>query len=175
MPSTDHTTRKGERPEEGGKRWVLMWIFLLLSKKRLLSDGWVRPRQEGSSSSFQRKGFFTHHPGEAASVAPAPPLPLAESLDFWPSSWVYCGGCEAEQDATFRRSSKETEWNGYLHWLKESKSLLFIIHSALSPSSERLRTDSSPKSATTLHVPKLSAHMITREWWVAWHGYELFY
>ena len=39
MPSTDHTTRKGERPEEGDECWVLTWIFFLLGKKRLLSDG----------------------------------------------------------------------------------------------------------------------------------------
>ena len=133
MPSTDHTTRKGERPEEGDECWVLTWIFFLLGKKRLLSDGWVSPRHEGSSSSFQRKGFFIHHPGEVASVASAPPLPLAERLDFRPSSWVYCGGCKAEQDATFRRSSKKTERNDYLHWLKKPKNLLLLIHPLVPP------------------------------------------
>lgn len=80
-------------------------------------------------------------------------------------SWAGCN---------FQTQFKEN-WVKRLPVLAKKVQEPLIIHSSLSPSSERLWTDSSTKSATTLRVPKLLAHMIMREWCVAWRGYKLFY
>lgn len=83
--------------------------FLPVGQEAPSQMGESVPGKKGQVHPFRGRGSSHTTPGEAASVASVSPLTLAEYLDFWPSSWVYCGGCEAEQDATFRCSSKKTE------------------------------------------------------------------
>lgn len=174
MPSTDHTTRKGERPEERGERWVLTWIFFRLGKKRLLSDG-------VSESQARRVQFILSEEG----VLHTPPRWSSECGFCTPTAFSWASGFPAFllgvlqrvrswAGCNFQTQFKEN-WAKWLSALAKEAQEPLITHSSLSPSSERLPTDSSTKPAITLCVPKLLAHMITAEWCVAWRGYKLFY
>lgn len=172
MPSTDHTTR-GRKARRGDERWAPMWIFFLLGKKRPLR--WV------SQSQARRVKFILSEEG----VLHTPPQWSSKCGFCIPTDFSWISGFPAFllgvlwrvrswAGCNFQTQFKEN-WVKWLSVLAKKVQEPLIIHSSLSPSSERLRTDSSTKSAIILHVPKLLAHMITREWYVAWCGYKLFY